>query len=131
MLFYKKTKKQKQIIHWSFIISAVILLALAFFSMSFDATKVVNPESVEFENLIQAKMILYKLKVAASLIAIGSVASYLLTLAFTNSPLGEAVVTWDTKDTGEVKASKTRNLGIVYGAFIVGIFFILSTVLGR
>ena len=129
--FFKTDVEQKKFINTTLWISAALLVVTIWylfhvFGQSPDVT------SVNYENVIQAHIMGFKLKVAAGLVALGSLTAYGLTHTFSHSPLGR----WmfqpdDTKDDSTSKAAKIVSLGLVFAGSLVGIFGLLSSILGR
>ena len=128
--FHKKTRKQMITRHVIFFALAFIALGISIAHMLYHAAQPLDIESVGYENILQTKIMWFRLKFAAGLIGIGLIAAYSLFTAITYSPLGKFMWVYAEQDTENMKASKTLSMGIVFSAFTVGIFWLLASVIG-
>ena len=107
-----------------------LLLTLWYLFHTFVQTPDVS--SINYENVVQAHIMGFKIKVATGLIAAGSLISYGLTHIIAHSALGR----WlfqpsDTLDDSNAKAAKIISLGLVFSGSLVGIFGIIASILGK
>jgi len=129
-LSFKKTPRQQKQTHYSYIAVGIALLITGLYYLtSFSGTP--DPNSMNYETVVQAKLLFFKLKVASCLVVIGSLGAYTLIHLLTHSPLGQFMFKWSEKDDSIIKSAKSLSLSIVFGAVSVAIFFLLSTVIGR
>ena len=129
---FKKTKEQQ--LKLTRILVAVGLFALFISIWHLFSIHGQTPEvtAANYENVIQAHIMTFKLKVAAGLFALGSLASYGLTHAITHSPLGRWMFEWkEGKDDSNSKAAKVLSLGLVFAGSLVGVFTLLANVIGK
>jgi hypothetical protein len=88
--------------------------------------------STDYENILQTKIMWYKLKFSVGLVGIGTLAAYLLFQAVSHSPLGACMWIYDKeKDCPHVKAAKTLSMGVVFASFVMGMFYVVSSIIGR
>ena len=129
--FVKTEVEQQKFINISLWICGIALILTIWylfhmFGQAADAT------SINYENVVQAHIMGFKLKVAAGLVALGSLVSYGLTHAFSHSPLGRWMFQPDeAKDDSTTKASKIVALGLVFAGSLVGIFSMFASILGK
>lgn len=132
MVSFKKTDKEKQTITRAFLWVGVVILLISMWHVFSISGQVPDANSVNYENIVQSHIMTFKLKFAAGLFALGSIASYGLTYAITHSPLGKWMFEWSaSKDDSNSKAAKILSLGLVFAGSIVGVFTLLSTILGK
>jgi hypothetical protein len=131
MLFHKKTDMQRNKFHTIFVILGFLILGLSIWLMLGEAHQNLDAESVVYENILQTKIMWYKLKFSIGLISAGTLIAYTLFHLITHSPLGKCMWVYGEKDGDRVLAAKTLSMGVAFGSFIIGIFYVVSSIIGR
>jgi len=131
-IFYKRSNKKRMIVHGAFIALVLFALFTSVYYMLSHAHLTLEIGSNDYENILQTKIMWYKLKFSAGLIGIGTLLAYILFEAISHSPLGACMWIYDKeKDCDHVKAAKTLSMGVVFASFIIGMFYMVSSVVGR
>ena len=129
--FRKTDKEQSTFVNISLLICGLALV-LTIWYLFHTFGQAVDVTSINYENVVQAHIMGFKLKVAAGLVALGTLVSYGMTHTIAHSPLGR----WmfqpdDTGDDSNSKAAKIIALGVVFGGSLIGIFSIIASILGK
>jgi hypothetical protein len=128
-LSFKKTdKEQHNFINISLFITAIALVLTIWYIVH---GVVADPSTttMNYENIVQANVIGFRLKLAAGLIALGTIVSYVITNTIAHSTLGRWLFQPDSvADDSNSKAAKILALGIVFGGSLVGIFGIIANI---
>ena len=130
---FKKTKEEQiSASRWFFWLSLIILTISIWHLFSTHNQIPTDVTAANYENIIQAHVMSFRLKVATGLFALGSIASYGLTYVLTHLPLGRQIFEWSsTKDDSNTKAAKVLALGLVLSGSLIGIFTLLANVIGK
>lgn len=123
-IFLKPKEKQESVTRYWFMFALFVIASMLFYVLRGHSLS-----NLQSENLIQATVMSYRLKLSLGLMALGGLASYALTYVFTHSGIGRWMVIWDDKDDSRTKAAKILCLGIVYGASLMGVFKLLANVI--
>lgn len=127
---FKKTTKEQD--NWTRvgIGFGILLVIISMYFLLSLAGKHVDATDVNYENVVQSTIMTYKIKVAAGLYTLGTLLSYANTWFIAHSPLGRWLGHWDeTKDDSASRAAKIKAMALIFGAHIVGVFTLLSSVL--
>ena len=131
-IFYKRSDRKRNAIHSAFVTLVLFALFVSIWHMLSHAHEALEIGSTDYENILQTKIMWYKLKFSASLVGIGTLTAYVLMQAVSHSQLGACMWIYDKeKDCDPVKAAKTLSMGVVFASFIVGVFYVVSSIIGR
>ena len=128
--FSKTEEEQSKLIKILFWPALIILLISIYFIFSANG-QVPDASSINYENVVQSHIMLFKLKIAMGLFSIGSFVSYGMTHIFSHTSLGSFLLNPKDTDDSSSKAARIQALAIVYGASLLSIFFLLTSVLGK
>ena len=131
-IFYKQSNRKRSVIHITFVLLVLFALSVSIWHMLSHAHETLEIGSTDYENILQTKIMWYKLKFSAGLVGIGTLTAYALFHAISHSPLGACMWVYDKeKDCDPVKAAKTLSMGVVFASFVMGMFYVVSSIIGR
>ncbi len=111
------------------ILFAALVATMAFKLGRWSALEV-SAESRHWENALQARLILFRIKVAFGLTAGALGLTYGIYQLFDRSRLGARLLHWDeSHDTEYSAAAKTLSAGLMFSAFVLGLLMLAAQVL--
>jgi hypothetical protein len=131
-IFYKRSDRKRNLIHGAFVTLVLFALSVSVWHMLSHAHEALEIGSTDYENILQTKIMWYKLKFSGGLVGVGTLVAYVLFQAISHSPLGACMWVYDKeKDCDPVKAAKTLSMGVVFASFVMGMFYVVSSIIGR
>jgi hypothetical protein len=112
--------ERKSVTRWAGAIAGVAVLVIVALAMAAARTSV-GADSAWWDAVLQARLVLVRLVLAAAIMAIGYFASLILYHAFAKTAIGRSLVVWKEDDTdgANMHGYKTSN-----GGFIMAMLFV-------